>query len=120
MGSYVAFYLLGLYPLPATRQFLISSPHFSHIRIWNPLFETWTTINAHGFEGNPADGVGGNIYVSGVKINGVPWKSICFIEWDVFERGATIDLELSSDRTLPCGADSEALPPSLSTGGYDS
>lgn len=28
MGSYVAFYLAGMYPLPGTRQFLISSPFF--------------------------------------------------------------------------------------------
>ena len=63
MGSYVAFYLLGMYPLPATRQMLISSPYFSQVKIHNPLFKTSTTINALGFEGNPLNGTGGKIYV---------------------------------------------------------
>ena len=36
MGSYVAFYLAGLYPLPATKQFLLSSPYFPSISFFNP------------------------------------------------------------------------------------
>lgn len=52
MGSYVAFHLLGLYPLPATRQFLISSPFFPKYSIRNSFFGTTTTVIAHGFEGN--------------------------------------------------------------------
>lgn len=63
MGSYVFFYMLGLYPLPATRQFLISSPYFRQVRIRNPFLHTITTINALGFEGNPVNGMGGKIYV---------------------------------------------------------
>ena len=63
MGSYVFFYMLGLYPLPATRQFLISSPYFKQVKIRNPFLDSTTTINALGFEGNPTNGTGGNIYV---------------------------------------------------------
>ena len=59
----MAFYLLGMYPLPATRQILVSSPYFAQVRIHNPLRDTVTTINAHGFEGNPVNGTGGKIYV---------------------------------------------------------
>ncbi|TDL23291.1 glycoside hydrolase family 92 protein [Rickenella mellea] len=119
MGSYVAFYLLGLYPLPATRQFLVSSPYFSRVTIWNPLFSTYTTINANGFEGNPKNGTGGKIYVKSIRINGRRWKSNCFIDWDVFELGATVDLELTAEPDTKCGENDDALPPSLSTGGYD-
>lgn len=54
-----------------------------------------------------------------MKINGTPWKSNCFIEWDVFEQGGTVELELSSDINETCGVTVDALPPSLSTGGYD-
>jgi hypothetical protein len=50
-----------------------------------------------------------------VKINGKPWKSNCFLEWDTFVRGGIIELELTDDITIGCGE----LPPSLSTGGYD-
>lgn len=62
MGSYVAFYLLGMYPLPATRQILISSPYFSRVSIYNPLYDSSTTIIAHGLESNPPDGHG-KVYV---------------------------------------------------------
>ena len=55
----------------------------------------------------------------GVTIDGSPWKSNCFIEWDVFERGATVELVLTDDITVACGLGTDALPPSLSTGGYD-
>lgn len=63
MGSYVAFYLAGLYPLPATRQFLLSSPYFSQISFTNPIFKTTTTIRATNFKGNPKDGTGGTVFV---------------------------------------------------------
>ncbi len=62
MGSYVAYTLLGMYPLPATRQTLISSPYFPSFSIYNPFFESTTTIIAHGFEGNPQDGHG-KVYI---------------------------------------------------------
>ncbi|KAH8104929.1 glycoside hydrolase family 92 protein [Phellopilus nigrolimitatus] len=118
MGSYVVFNMLGLYPLPATREFLVSSPYFRTVRVYNPVMRTTTTINARWARGNPADGRGGMIYVKSIRINGQPWHSNCYIEWIVFEIGATVDLELTDDRTGTCGAAESSLPPSLSTGGY--
>ncbi len=47
-------------------------------------------------------------------MDGKSWKSNCFIEWDMFVRGATVELELTEDPNVPCGV----LPPSLSTGGF--
>ena len=63
MGSYVAFYLAGLYPVPATRQYLLSSPYFPSISFFNPVFNTTTTIKANNFIGNPANGTGGQVFV---------------------------------------------------------
>lgn len=63
MGSYVAFYLAGLYPLPATRQFLLSSPYFREISFQNPVLKTTTTIRANGVRGNPKNGTGGHVFV---------------------------------------------------------
>lgn len=63
MGSYVAFYLAGMYPLPATRQFLLSSPYFPSISFNNPIFGNATTIKVKNFSGNPASGTGGNVFV---------------------------------------------------------
>ncbi|KIJ55604.1 glycoside hydrolase family 92 protein [Sphaerobolus stellatus SS14] len=114
MGSYAFFYLAGLYPLPATTQFLLSSPYFPRISFYNPLFKTTTTIKVKNFKGNPPDGIG-TVYVKSVTIDGVPWKSNCYIEFDAFVKGATIELELTDDITVGCGV----LPPSLSTGEYD-
>ncbi|KAI0703899.1 glycoside hydrolase family 92 protein [Cerioporus squamosus] len=119
MGSYVAFYLAGLYPLPATKQFLLSSPYFPQISFRNPALNTTTTIRANGFKGNPADGTGGHVFVKNVTIDGKPWKSNCFIEWDAFTNGSLIELQLTDDIGVSCGAGADALPPSLSTGGYD-
>ncbi|KAI0040367.1 glycoside hydrolase family 92 protein [Auriscalpium vulgare] len=119
MGSYAFFYLAGLYPLPATRQLLLSSPFFPSISFTNPVFNTTTTFQAKNFGGNPPGGTGGSVFVKSVTIDGVPWKSTCFVEWDVFETGATVELELTTDITVPCGSTNDALPPSLSTGGYD-
>ena len=49
MGSYVVFNLAGLYPVPATKQFLLSSPFFPSVSFSNPLFNTKTTIRAKNF-----------------------------------------------------------------------
>ncbi|KAF6741810.1 glycosyl hydrolase family 92-domain-containing protein [Ephemerocybe angulata] len=119
MGSYVAFYMVGLYPLPATRQILLSSPYFANVAFENPVFNTTTVIKAVGFEGNPADGTGGKVFVESVKVNGEPWASNCYIDWDVFEKGGVIALTLTDDINVSCGKDQLALPPSISTGGYD-
>ena len=63
MGSYVAFYLAGLYPVPGTRQFLLSSPFFPEISFFNPVFGKTTTIKSKNFKGNPADGTAGTVFV---------------------------------------------------------
>ncbi|THU97168.1 glycoside hydrolase family 92 protein [Dendrothele bispora CBS 962.96] len=126
MGSYVFFYLAGLYPLPATKQILLSSPYFPSISFYNPLLNTTTTIKSNNFTGNPSllsDSTGlttGNILVKNVTIDGIPYKSNCYLEWDdVFSKSTTVVLELTDDINVNCGSDENALPPSLSTGGYD-
>ncbi|CAE7130362.1 unnamed protein product [Rhizoctonia solani] len=109
MASYAAFYLLGLYPLPATRQVLLSSPWFPSVNITNAFTNTITTLNAINFN-QP-----GAVYVQNVTVDGQPWKSRCWLDWGVFEKGGVVDLVLGKDNGLGCGE----LPASLSTGGYD-
>ena len=46
MASYVVFFLAGLYPVPATKQYLLSSPFFPQISFFNPAFNSTTTIVA--------------------------------------------------------------------------
>ncbi|KAF9259596.1 glycoside hydrolase family 92 protein [Marasmius fiardii PR-910] len=119
MGSYAAFYLAGLYPLPATRQFLLSSSYFPSISFFNPAFNSTTTIKSIGFQGNPENGTGGKVFVKSVKVDGKPYKSNCYLDWDVFINGSTVELTLTDDIGVTCGNGTDALPPSLSTGGYD-
>ncbi|KAJ7214338.1 glycosyl hydrolase family 92-domain-containing protein [Mycena pura] len=119
MGSYAFFYLAGMYPLPATQQLLLSSPYFPQISFFNPLLNKTTTIKSVNFAGNPADGTGGNVFVKSVKVNGKAYKSNCYLEWDVFTSGSTVELELTDDINVTCGSGKSALPPSISTGGYD-
>jgi len=118
MASYAFFYLAGLYPVPATQQYLLSSPFFPEISFFNPLFNSTTTIKASGFQGNPTTGTGGHVFVESVKVNGQPYKSNCFLDFDVFRNGSTVELTLSSNINVTCGKGGAALPPSLSTGGF--
>lgn len=53
-----------------------------------------------------------------VTVNGESYKSNCFLDWDVFTNGSLVELTLTDNPNVSCGADSEALPPSLSTGGF--
>lgn len=73
MASYAAFYLLGLYPLPATRQYLLSSPYFPHVSFFNPAFNSTTIIKSKGFHGNPDNGTGGKVFV---QVSLVPVHSV--------------------------------------------
>jgi predicted alpha-1,2-mannosidase len=118
MGAYSAFQLLGLYPIPATRQYLLYSPFFASVSFFNPLFNSTTTIKSIGFEGNPADGIGGKVFVESVAVNGKPYKSNCYLDFDVFTNGSLIELTLTDNPNISCGAGAGALPPSLSTGGF--
>ncbi|KAJ2924654.1 hypothetical protein H1R20_g12427, partial [Candolleomyces eurysporus] len=93
MGSYTAFSLLGMYPLPATRQLLISSSYFPVVEFVNPVYNTTTTFKT----------TGPGIFVKAVTIDGEPWHSTCYIEWGVFEKGSVVELELSEDESLGCG-----------------
>ncbi|KAF9531262.1 glycoside hydrolase family 92 protein [Crepidotus variabilis] len=118
MGSYVAFYLLGLYPLPSTQQILLSSPYFPKISFYNPLFKSTTTIVSQGFKGNPRDGTGGLVFIESVKVDGKPYKSNCYLDWAIFEKGSLVELTLTDNIAVTCGSGKSALPPSISTGGY--
>ncbi|KIK62122.1 glycoside hydrolase family 92 protein [Collybiopsis luxurians FD-317 M1] len=114
MGSFAVFLLAGLYPVPATRQYLLSSPFFPSISFFNPLFNSTTTIKANNWGGSA-------VYVSNVTVNGIPWPSTCFLDWSHFSASTdtTIELTLTDDDSLGCGEGADALPPSLSTGGFD-
>ncbi|KAF7300489.1 Glycoside hydrolase family 92 protein [Mycena chlorophos] len=119
MASYVVWYLAGMYPLPATQQILLSSPYFPEISFTNPLLGKTTTLRTKNFVGNPTNGTGGTVFVKSVSVNGKPYKSNCYLDWDVFTSGSLVEIEVTDDIGVTCGEGKDALPPSLSTGGYD-
>ena len=63
MGSYAVLYLAGMYPLPATRQLLLSAPFFPRISFCNPVYKKTTTTKVLNFEANLTDGTGGKVFV---------------------------------------------------------
>ncbi|KAF8632830.1 hypothetical protein AX15_001660 [Amanita polypyramis BW_CC] len=119
MASYPAFFLAGMYPLPATRQFLLSSPYFPQISFYNPVYNSTTVIKSTNFQGNPASGTGGRVFVQSVTVNGQAYKSNCYLDWDVFTSSSVVELTLTDNINVTCGDGESALPPSISTGGYN-
>ena len=54
-----------------------------------------------------------------MTIDGKAWKSACYLDWDAFTLGSSVVLELTDDASVTCGDGDDALPPSLSTGGFN-
>uniref|UniRef100_A0A0W0G414 Putative glycoside hydrolase family 92 protein n=1 Tax=Moniliophthora roreri TaxID=221103 RepID=A0A0W0G414_MONRR len=69
----------------------------------NPVFGTTTAIKSTNFGE-------GNIHVKGVKVDGEMYKLNFYLECDIFERGAVVELELTDDVNITCGDGSKALP----------
>lgn len=122
MASLLVFHLLGLYPVPASRQLLIGSPFISQYTLRNDLFDTSTTISVRNFDKTTlvqTPPSGSRIYVQNVRVNGVVQDSVCWIEWGTIVGGGQIEIEVGSNpRSDGCGASGNSLPASLETGGF--
>ncbi|KAF5366597.1 hypothetical protein D9758_008976 [Tetrapyrgos nigripes] len=123
MASLLVFHLLGLYPVVASKQFLIGSPFVSSFTLVNDFLGTQTRFIVNGFDeatvtANPPNG--SRLFVKSVVINGVQSDSLCVIDFDDVIGGGEIVLEVDGDaeaaQTRGCG--STGLPDSLETGGF--
>lgn len=123
MAALLVFHLLGLYPVPSSRQLLIGAPFISSYTIHNQLLNTDTTVTVQGFDlttlvQTPPSG--SRIYVQSVTINGVKRNTICWIDWDDIVGGGPIVIEVGSNPTSDgCGSASNARPDSLGSGGFN-
>ncbi|KAF8193001.1 glycosyl hydrolase family 92-domain-containing protein [Pholiota molesta] len=123
MAALLVFHLLGLYPVPSSRQLLIGTPFVSSYTIHNQLLNTDTTVTVQGFD--PTTLVqtppsGSRIYVQSVTINGVESNTICWIDWDDIVGGGQIVIEVGSNPTASgCGSAPNARPDSLASGGFN-
>lgn len=121
MATFLAFHLLGLYPVPSTTQLLVLSPFIPKYTIHNSYLGTSTTITALNFDPKSVQKTipaGTAAYVKSITINGLPTVSRCHFDfYDTFRIGGDIVIELTADKEAAddCGG---SLPESLSTGGF--
>jgi putative alpha-1,2-mannosidase len=122
MAALLVFHLLGLYPVPSSKQFLLGSPFLSAFTLTNDLLGTTTSFTVQGFDpstlvATPA--TGSKLYVQSVTVNGVERESVCWIGFeDVTSGGEVVITVGSSPRSDGCGSGASPLPDSLATGGF--
>ncbi|KDR79138.1 hypothetical protein GALMADRAFT_137030 [Galerina marginata CBS 339.88] len=124
MASLLTFHLLGLYPVPASHQLLISTPFLSSYTLHNGLLGTDTTVTVQGFDPTTLARTpppGSRVHVQSVTINGVRNESVCWVRWEDIVGGGEIVIEVGPNpRPDGCGSSSGSLPASLESGGFAS
>ncbi|KAF9562100.1 hypothetical protein CPC08DRAFT_688216 [Agrocybe pediades] len=122
MAALLTFHLLGLYPVPASKQLLISSPFVSSYTIHNALFGTETNVTVQGFDKatlTKTPPAGSSVHVQKVVVNGVERDTVCWIDFDDIVGGGEIVIEVGPNpRDVGCGEGDAALPSSLEKGGF--
>lgn len=106
MGAFVAFNMIGLYPVHGQNVYLIIPPFFKEARIRNPLTGSVATIRNVNFD--PSHEA---IYIESVERDGKPWTKN-WIGHDFFTEGGLLELTLAKEET-DWGTADEDLPPSL-------
>ena len=125
MAALLTFHILGLYPVVATKQFLIGSPLVSSFTLTNNLFKTTTTVNVIGFDKTSLGATvpsGAAVFVKSITINGKAADSICWVTFEDLTGGNNITITVDGDAAgaaaRGCGSGPNALPASLETGGF--
>ncbi|TGO79713.1 hypothetical protein BELL_0025g00270 [Botrytis elliptica] len=99
MQTWLIWNMLGLYPITATPNFLITSPWFESITIdLSPSGSSASnrktlTITSTGGDGNGDS----NYYVQSLKVNGVDWNKNWVVWSDIFEQGGSMEFVLGSE-----------------------
>ncbi|KAL5521115.1 hypothetical protein ACEPAG_9037 [Sanghuangporus baumii] len=127
MGALLAFHILGLYPVPASKQLLLNSPLVSSFTLHNDFLGTSTRFIVSGFDASstssdpPADS---RVFITNVTINGALHDSLCWLSFDDVVGGGeiviTVDSDAAAAQTRGCGSGPSALPDSLAAGGFSS
>ncbi|PGH23601.1 hypothetical protein AJ80_02382 [Polytolypa hystricis UAMH7299] len=111
MGSFIAFAMLGLYPVAGQDVYLITPPFFEEVSILNSATGKVATIRNVNFDPKYEA-----IYIQSAKLNGKPWHRN-WLGHDFFRDGGVLELRLGRKESK-WGTREKDLPPSMSTGGF--
>ncbi|KXH56040.1 glycosyl hydrolase family 92 [Colletotrichum salicis] len=105
MGAFLAFSVMGLFPVAGQNVYLITPPFFEEVSVKSPVTGKNATIKCVGF-----DAAYKNIYVQSAKLNGEAYNK-SWIGHEFFSQGKTLELTLG-DKESDWGKSKEARPPS--------
>lgn len=107
MGSFVAFSMIGLFPVPGQSVYLITPPYFESVNITNPLTGNTASVRNVGF-----DPTYQNVYIQNATLNGQAYTKN-WIDHTFFTNGGELVLYLGGSESA-WGTGAENVPPSLS------
>ncbi|KAI9733556.1 MAG: hypothetical protein M1834_003157 [Cirrosporium novae-zelandiae] len=108
MGAFVAFSMIGLFPVSGQNVYLITPPYFESVSITNTFTNKTATIRNVNFDSSYQA-----IYIQSAKLDNVTYTKN-WIDHSFFTEGKTLELTLGLNESS-WGTEDADLPPSLST-----
>lgn len=105
MGAFVAFGMLGLFPIAGQDVYLISAPFFEAVNITSPLTGKTAQIKTVGFDADYE-----TVFIQNVTVNGKAWTK-SWIGHALFTEGWTLEVTLGKEES-DWGKKVEDRPPS--------
>ncbi|GJC81351.1 putative secreted glycosidase ARB_07629 [Colletotrichum liriopes] len=105
MGAFLAFSVMGLFPVAGQDVYLITPPFFEEVSVKSPTTGKTATVRCVGF-----DAAYKNIYVQSARLGGEAYNR-SWIGHDFFTQGRTLELTLGGEES-EWGKSREARPPS--------
>ncbi|KAF9876054.1 putative alpha-1, 2-mannosidase [Colletotrichum karsti] len=105
MGAFLAFSVMGLFPVAGQDVYLITPPFFEEVSVKSPVTGKTATVRCVGF-----DAAYKNIFVQSAKVDGQDWSK-SWIGHEFFSQGKTLELTLG-DKESDWGKSKDARPPS--------
>ncbi|KAK2732726.1 hypothetical protein FQN57_002480 [Myotisia sp. PD_48] len=111
MGAFLAFAVMGLYPVHGQDVYLITPPFFKEAKIRHPSTGKTAIIRNVNFDPSYKA-----IYIQSATRDGKAWTKN-WIQHDFFTEGGVLELVLG-EKESKWGTEESDLPPSISTNGF--
>ena len=111
LGSFLAFSMMGLFPVAGQDVYLITPPYFESVNVTSPLTGKTATVRCVNFDPSYA-----NLYIQSATLDGVEYTK-SWIGHQFFLNGGELILTLGGTES-DWGTEEEDVPPSLSTDGF--